>query len=214
MRVTGHQWWWRVQYRDPATGGWIETANELRLPVDRPARIELQAADVIHSFWIPNLSGKLDMIPGRTNLLYVTPTRTGSFRGQCGEFCGLQHAQMALAVQVQPRAAFDAWRAAQGRSAAAPSGALEQTGRAVFERASCGLCHTVRGTSAAGRAGPDLTHVGSREALAAGALPAGRGPLAGWIAQPQAVKPGTLMPPGGLPPDETNAVAAYLEGLR
>jgi cytochrome c oxidase subunit 2 len=213
VRVTGHQWWWRIQYRDPVGGGWIETANELHLPQGRTANIELNAADVIHSFWIPNLSGKIDMIPGRTNRLVLTPRRTGWFRGQCAEFCGLQHAQMALDVKVESPADFAGWLAAQGRPATTTSDAAAR-GRQILTTGPCGQCHSVRGTDARGRAAPDLTHVGSRRSLAAGALPQTRGALMGWIAQPQALKPGAEMPPSGLSPADTLAVALYLEGLK
>jgi cytochrome c oxidase subunit 2 len=210
VRVTGQQWWWRIAYRSPATGQWIETANELRLPADRPARIELTSADVIHSFWIPGLHGKLDMIPGRTNVLTVTPRQLGWLRGQCAEFCGLQHAQMALSVKVEPSADFDAWLAAQALPARAPPG----PGLALVENGPCATCHTIRGTQAAGANGPDLTHLASRRQLAAGALAYSRGGLAGWITQPQALKPGAEMPASGLDPGQTNDLVAYLEGLR
>ena len=213
VRVTGHQWWWRIEYRDPISGGWIETANELHLPQGRAARIELNAADVIHSFWIPNLSGKIDMIPGHTNRLVVTPRRTGWFRGQCAEFCGLQHAQMALDVKVESPSAFAGWLAAQERPASAATGEATR-GRQILTTGTCAQCHSVRGTEARGRAAPDLTHVASRRSLAAGALPQTLGALTGWIAQPQAIKPGAEMPPSGLSPADTLAVALYLEGLK
>lgn len=209
VRVTGHQWWWRVQYRDPASGAWIETANEVHLPLGRPARIELVSSDVIHSFWIPNIAGKIDMIPGRTNTLTALPRRTGWFRGQCAEFCGLQHAQMALDVKVDTAEAFAAWLAGQAR----PAPALASRGRDLIEQGACGQCHSVRGTAARGRAGPDLTHVAARKSLAAGTLPLTRGALMGWITQPQAIKPGAEMPASGLSPADTLAVVAYLEGL-
>lgn len=209
VRVTGHQWWWRVQYRDPSSGGWIETANELHLPQGQTVRLVLGAADVIHSFWVPNVAGKLDMIPGRTNVLDVTARRPGWFRGQCAEFCGLQHAHMALSVKVESPAAFRAWLAAQAAPAAAASG----RGAAVFATA-CAACHAIRGAGAEGRAGPDLTHVVSRRTLAAGTLTMTRGNLQGWIAQPQAIKPGTSMPAIPLDPADADAVASYLMALR
>jgi cytochrome c oxidase subunit 2 len=214
VRVTGHQWWWRVQYRDPVGGGWIETANEVHLPLGRPARIEVEAADVIHSFWIPTLSGKIDMIPGRTNRVPVTPRQVGWFRGQCAEFCGLQHAKMALDVKVETPADFDAWLAQQARPAAAPAEPAAVQGLALVTGGTCAQCHTVRGSAAAGRAGPDLTHLASRRSLAAGTVAFGRGALMGWIAQPQAIKPGAEMPPSGLAPAEALATVRYLEGLK
>ena len=210
VRVTGHQWWWRIAYRDPASGQWIETANELHLPLGRPVRLELTSADVIHSFWVPGLHGKLDMIPGRTNVLTVIPRQAGWMRGQCGEFCGLQHAQMALWTKVETPAAFDAWLANQAR----PSQAPLSPGLQVIETGPCAACHTVRGTRAAGRAGPDLTHLASRRDLAAGTLPFSRGGLAGWISQPQALKPGVEMPPSGLDGQQTEQVVTYLEALK
>lgn len=213
VRVTGHQWWWRIEYRDPASGRWIETANELHLPRGRTTRVLLGSADVIHSFWVPNVAGKLDMIPGRRNQLDLTPRREGWFRGQCAEFCGTQHAHMAFDVKVESPAAFDAWLAAQARAAAAPANAKAVQGAAVFA-GTCAACHVVRGTAASGRAGPDLTHIAARRSIAAGTLPMSRGGLQGWIAQPQALKPGTSMPAVPLAPADADAVAHYLAGLR
>lgn len=213
VRVTGHQWWWRIQYRTP-DGRWIETANELHLPAGRTARIELGAADVIHSFWVPNVAGKMDVIPGHTNVIDVSPHRLGWFRGQCAEFCGAQHAHMAFDVKVDSPAAFDAWLAQQGRPAAAPADAIAARGMAIVTGGACGLCHVVRGSAATGRAGPDLTHVGGRRSIGAGTLPMSRGALQGWIAQPQALKPGTMMPAVPLDGADADAVAHYLETLR
>jgi cytochrome c oxidase subunit 2 len=214
VRVTGHQWWWRLQYRDPATGGWIETANELHLPLGRTARIELGSADVIHSFWVPNVAGKMDVIPGRINVIDVTPRREGWFRGQCAEFCGAQHAHMAFDVKVESPAAFDAWLAGQARPAAVAADAVVQHGMQVVTTGQCAACHVVRGTAARGRAGPDLTHIGARRSIAAGTMKLSRGALQGWIAQPQALKPGTLMPAVALEPADADAAARYLETLR
>ena len=189
IRVTGQQWWWRVQYRAPS-GNWIETANEVHLPLNRPARIEVATTDVIHSFWIPNLAGKQDTIPGRINTLFATPRRMGWFRGQCAEFCGLQHAQMALDVKVDSPQAFEAWLSGQSRAAGPPADPVAARGQQIVTTQTCGQCHSVRGTQAQGRAAPDLTHVASRRSLAAGTLPFNRGALMGWITQPQAAKPG------------------------
>lgn len=211
VRVTGHQWWWRIEYRDPASGRWIETANELHLPLGRTARVELASGDVIHSFWVPNVSGKIDMIPGRRNIIDLTPRRLGWFRGQCTEFCGTQHAHMAFDVKVDSQPEFDAWLARQGSGAMAEK--QDGHGATVFLRA-CGSCHTVRGTAATGRAGPDLTHFASRRSIAAGTLPMSRGGIQGWLAQPQALKPGTSMPAVPLLPADADAVATYLETLR
>ena len=213
VRITGHQWWWRIEYRDPAGGGWVETANELHLPAGRRTHVLLGSADVIHSFWVPNLAGKLDMIPGRTNRLALTPRRIGRFRGTCGEFCGLQHTHMALDVTVEPPAAFATWLDGQRAPAATPSDPVRARGRAVVE-AACGSCHRLRGTSAAGRAGPDLTHLASRRSLAAGTLPMSRGAIQGWIAKPSALKPGTMMPAVALGADDAKAASLYLGSLR
>ena len=206
VRVTAHQWWWRIQYRDQATGRWVETANELHLPAGRTARLELGSADVIHSFWVPNVAGKMDVIPGRANAIDATPRRVGWFRGQCAEFCGTQHAHMAFDVKVEAPADFDRWLAHQ----AAPA-----TGDATaFTSSQCAGCHAVRGTPAVARVGPDLTHVGERRSLAAGTLPMGRGAMQGWIAAPQAIKPGTQMPQVTLTPPQADAISRYLVALR
>lgn len=214
VRVTGHQWWWRIEYRDPATGGWIETANELHLPAGRTARIALGSADVIHSFWVPNVAGKMDVIPGRANHIDVTPHRTGWFRGQCAEFCGAQHAHMAFDVKVESPAAFAAWLRRQAAPAAPPADPMLARGMAVVTSGQCAVCHAVRGTGAIGRPGPDLTHVGARRSVAAGTLPMSRGALQGWTAQPQALKPGTMMPAISLAPADADAVSRYLVSLK
>ena len=214
VRVTGHQWWWRIAYLDPATGRWVETANELHLPAGRTARVELGSSDVIHSFWVPNVAGKLDVIPGRANSVDLTPHRIGWFRGQCAEFCGAQHAHMAFDVKVETPAAFARWLAAQARPAASASDAVLARGEAVVTQGACAMCHAVRGTAAAGRPGPDLTHVAGRRSIAAGTLAMSRGALQGWIANPRAVKPGTTMPVAPLDGADANAVAAYLASLR
>jgi cytochrome c oxidase subunit 2 len=214
VKVTGHAWWWRIQYRDPKTGAWVETANELHLPVGRTARVELGSADVIHSFWVPNVAGKMDVIPGHPNVIDLTPRRLGWFRGQCAEFCGVQHAHMAFDVKVEPPAAFDAWLQAQAKPAPAPSDPKFAHGEEVVTGGACAMCHAIRGTAAAGRPGPDLTHVASRRSLAAGTLPMSRAALQGWIAEPQALKPGTNMPAVPLSPTDAEAAARYLESLK
>ncbi|THD34599.1 MAG: cytochrome c oxidase subunit II [Sphingomonas sp.] len=213
IRITGHQWWWRIEYRDPASGRWIETANELHLPRGRTARVLLGSADVIHSFWVPNVAGKIDMVPGRRNVVDLTPRTDGWFRGQCAEFCGAQHAHMAFDVKVESPAVFDAWLAAQAANATAPADAAAARGQAVFA-GPCAECHVVRGTGAAGRAGPDLTHFASRRSIAAGTLTMSRGGVQGWVAQPQGVKPGTSMPTVVLAPADLNAVSRYLMTLK
>ena len=214
VRVTGQQWWWRIAYRQPGSQTWVETANELHLPVGQTARIELGSTDVIHSFWVPNVAGKTDVIPGHANALDVTARRPGWFRGQCGEFCGLQHAHMALDVKVESPKDFQAWLQAQARPAQAPSDPTQVRGLQVLAGGACGACHVVRGTSATGRVGPDLTHIASRRSIAAGLMPFSRGAVQGWIAQPAALKPGTTMPAVSLSPSDADAVAAYLAGLK
>ncbi|WP_294257103.1 cytochrome c oxidase subunit II [uncultured Sphingomonas sp.] len=214
VRVTGHQWWWRIQYRDPRTGGWIETANELHLPLGRTTRVALGSADVIHSFWVPNIAQKLDVIPGRINLLDLTPTRPGWFRGQCAEFCGIQHAHMAFDVKVDAAEDFDRWLAGQARASATPADPVAARGQQVVTGGQCAMCHAIRGTPATGRAGPDLTHFGSRRSVAAGTLTMSRGAIQGWIAQPQALKPGTMMPPVALSGADVDAASRYLMGLQ
>lgn len=214
IRITGHQWWWQIDYLGDDATRQFATANELHLPVGQRARIELRSDDVIHSFWVPNLAGKRDMIPGRVNAIELTPRRTGTFRGACAEFCGLQHAKMALLVSVENAGDFDAWRQRQIADAQAPAHDLERDGLAVFVSAACVMCHAVRGTAAGSNVGPDLTHLASRSTLAAGALPLDRGSLAAWLSAPQQIKPGTNMPKVDLDAAQLNALLAYLLSLQ
>ncbi|HEX2163217.1 MAG TPA: c-type cytochrome, partial [Thermoanaerobaculia bacterium] len=213
VQVTGWQWWWDVRYPGAMAADEVRTANELHLPLGRPVRIELSSADVIHSFWVPRLHGKRDLLPGRPLLLHLTPSVAGVFDGQCAEMCGLQHAHMRLRVVVEPEEELEAWLAAQRRAAAPPASPLARRGQRVFLSSPCVLCHTVRGTAAGGRTGPDLTHLASRSTIAAGTLPNTRGHLAGWVIDSQSVKPGNAMPPIGLAGPELQALLAYLEGL-
>ena len=214
IELVGHQWWWeaRYQFADPSLN--FTTANELHIPVGRPVVISLRSTDVIHSLWIPNLHGKRDLIPGRTALLHLRADRPGIYRGQCAEFCGLQHAKMALEVMAEPDAQYQTWAARQRQPAAEPREALALRGREVFLGGTCLMCHTVNGTIAQGKLGPDLTHLGSRRTIAAGMLPNNRGFLSGWIADPHALKEGVNMPANLLPPDDLQALAAYLESLQ
>ncbi|HTV03446.1 MAG TPA: cytochrome c oxidase subunit II [Luteitalea sp.] len=214
VEVTGYQWWWDVEYQSPSPPNTVRTANELHVPVGRPVRILLAATDVIHSLWIPNLHGKMDLIPGRRTELWLQADTPGVYRGQCAEFCGLQHAHMALTVVVESPAAFEQWYAAQKQPARPSSTTQTQHGEQLVTRGPCALCHSVRGTDAGGRPGPDLTHLQSRRTLAAGTLPNARQPLEIWITDPQHVKPGVKMPPVGLSTEERAAVVAYLETLR
>lgn len=209
IEVIGHQWWWEVRY--PESG--VVTANEVVIPVGERVRLELTSDDVIHSFWVPNLNGKMDLIPGQVTELPLEASRPGEFFGYCAEFCGLQHAKMNMVVAALEPADFDAWLAGQAGPAPAPASALAQEGRQVFLGSACVYCHTVRGTNASGRLGPDLTHVASRSRLGAGAIPNTRGNLAGWIVNSQTVKPGNRMPPMYLSGPELQALLAYMETL-
>jgi cytochrome c oxidase subunit 2 len=205
IEVTGEQWWWRVRYLDAGGGTDFVTANEIRVPVGRPVTLDLKSADVIHSFWVPVLAGKLDMIPGRTNRLTIRADSPGDYRGQCAEYCGGPHGLMALVVVAEPVDAFERWADRQR----APASATHP----LFA-AHCSACHSVRGTAAAGVLGPDLTHVASRRTLGAGLLPNNRGTLAGWIAGSQDLKPGNHMPSfRQFSGEELRSLAAYLEGL-
>ncbi|MBY3179524.1 cytochrome c oxidase subunit II [Rhizobium leguminosarum] len=212
--VRGQQWWWQFIYADRDQRPIFQTANELHIPVGKTIRLRLQAADVIHSFWVPSLAGKLDLIPGRENILTLRAERPGVYRGQCAEFCGLQHSHMAFVVVAEDDADYQHWLAGQRRDGAAPSGAEAIAGKAIFLAKPCAACHTIRGTSASGSTGPDLTHVGSRRTIAAGLLEITRGSLAAWIADPQTLKPGNNMPIVPLTADELRQLSAYMESLR
>ena len=215
VSVTGRLWWWDLQYRDPVSGRPVASANELRLPVGRPVHLGLVSHDVIHSFWVPALGGKMDLVPGRVNRLVVHPHTPGVYRGACAEFCGEQHAKMALQVVVMPAEAFDQWLAAQAGNAAEPATALAQRGRQVFNERACAQCHTVRGVAEGAKAGPDLTHVASRLHLGAGTVANSPEALARWITLVQQLKPGARMPSGAhLPPADLEALAAWLATLQ
>jgi cytochrome c oxidase subunit 2 len=213
ITVLGEQWWWRVRYQRP-DGTPIELANEIRLPVGERVQFRLESDNVIHSFWIPSLGGKMDMIPGRTTYLALEPTATGLFRGACAEYCGASHALMAFDVEVMERDAFDRWLAHQAGPARVPADPEAKRGEQLFFANGCSACHTVSGTAAAGVIGPDLTHVGSRRTLAAGTLPNDADALGRWIGNSEAIKPGAHMPRFRLlPPDDLQALAAYLRAL-
>lgn len=197
VHVAGEQWWWRLQYDAPAylpDSEPVVAANEIRMPLGERVEFRLSSRDVIHSFWIPALGGKMDMIPGRETRLVLETTRTGRFRGVCAEFCGASHALMAFDVVVMPPADFAAWLAQQAQPAAAPATAEGLAGRTAFFNAGCGACHQVRGTAADGQLGPDLTHVGSRLSLAAGTLPTSRSNFERWLGHTGELKPDVLMP--------------------
>jgi cytochrome c oxidase subunit 2 len=214
IRATGHQWWWEFRYDDPLPSNILTTANEIHIPVGRPVDFELQATDVIHSFWIPNLHGKRDMIPGHTTHSVMQANRAGEYWGQCAEFCGYQHAKMRFKVVAEPEADYQKWLASSRQPAPTPVSESQKKGQAIFLGRSCVMCHTIQGTSAGGMIGPELTHLASRSYLAAGSLPNSRGYLAGWVADAQQIKPGCRMPPNPLAPDELQALLDYLESLQ
>jgi cytochrome c oxidase subunit 2 len=210
IAITGHRWWWEIQYRGSGLADQIfTTANQLVLPTGVPVRIELTSGDVIHDFWVPKLGPKMDMIPGRTNVTWLEARDSGSYRGQCAEYCGLQHARMALEVSAVSPAHFARWLASQRMPAAAGN----SRGKQVFI-AKCAACHAVRGTGAAGIYGPDLTHFASRPEIAAGVLPNTPAARATWLADTQTVKPGALMPQVALDAADRQAVVHYLGGLQ
>jgi cytochrome c oxidase subunit 2 len=210
--VAGEQWWWRVRY--PGSSGAVELANEVRLPLGERVEFILESPDVIHAFWVPSLGGKIDMIPGRVNRLVLEPTETGVFRGACAEYCGTAHALMNFYVVVMEQDDFAGWLAHQAGPAQAPAGPLAARGQELFLANGCGACHAVRGTSADGVVGPDLTHVGSRLSLGAGVLPNEPDDFLRWIARTEDVKPGVHMPAFGmLPAEDLRALAVYLDGL-
>jgi len=209
VHVTGHQWWWEVQYPNQA----VETANEIHIPVGQPILVRLSTEDVIHNFWIPNLHGKMDMVPGQTNEFWIQADTAGEYWGECAEFCGIQHAKMRFVVVAEPLAEFTAWLDQQRAVPPAPVDALAQRGQQIFLGSACVYCHAVEGTNATGDLGPNLTHLASRRTLAAGVLLNTRGNLAGWLTGPQHIKPGNLMPPTELTGDELQALLAYLDTL-
>jgi cytochrome c oxidase subunit II len=209
VEVVGHRWWWEVRYPDYG----FTTANEIHIPVGQLIQLRLTSADVIHSFWVPQLHGKMDLNPGETNVLRLQADAAGEYRGICAEFCGAQHARMAFLVVAQPPEEFAAWAAHQQQPAPAPSDEAVFRGQQVFLGSACVYCHTVRGTTATGDLGPDLTHFASRRTIGAATLDNNRGNLAGWIIDPQHIKPGNLMPPTSLPADDLQAILEYLTSL-
>jgi cytochrome c oxidase subunit 2 len=214
IEVTGYQWWWKVTYPDSVPSRSVQTANEIHVPVGQPVLIRGDARDVIHSFWVPNLHGKKDFIPGKHATTWFQADTPGVYRGQCAEFCGHQHAKMALFVIAEPRERFDAWLDRQRQPAPEPGNSLTRKGREVFLAGSCAMCHNITGTTATGQVAPDLTHVAGRMTIAAGSLPNSRGNLAGWVIDPQRIKPGVKMPPNNLAAGDLQALLAYLETLR
>ena len=214
IKVVGHQWWWEVIYEDSTPSHQLTTANEIHVPVGEPVQIVGASRDVIHSLWAPNLFGKKDLIPGKSTALWFQADTPGVYRGMCAEFCGHQHAKMAVLIVAEPRPQFDSWYKSQLQPAAPPPDSSSLSGERVFMSRGCPLCHTVGGTRALGRIGPPLTHIGSSLTLAAGTLENNRGNLAGWIVDPQRIKPGVKMPPNDISGRDLRALLSYLESLK
>jgi cytochrome c oxidase subunit 2 len=214
INVRGQQWWWQVTYVEGNPAFSFQTANEIHIPVGQDVRIQLESADVVHSFWVPSLAGKQDLVPGRSNSLLLRAERPGIYRGQCAEFCGLQHTHMSMIVVADEPADYQSWIAAQRENGVMPIDRDAAAGKAAFLSKPCAACHTVRGTSASGTTGPDLTHVGSRRTIAAGLLETTRGSLAAWTADPQTLKPGNNMPMVPLTSVELRNISAYMESLK
>jgi cytochrome c oxidase subunit II len=214
IEITGHQWWWDVRYGNQNPSRMLTTANEIHLPVGRPVHFQLRSNDVIHSFWVPNLHGKTDLIPGHVTHTWLRADRPGIYRGQCAEFCGHQHAHMAFTVVVEPAEQFEKWYEAQLLPAPEPATEGQARGRQVLLSSPCIMCHQIRGTEAGGRVGPDLTHLASRATIAAGTLENTRGHLAGWVLDSQKIKPGNRMPPNNLEPQDLQALLDYLQSLK
>lgn len=214
IKIVGEQWWWRIAYEERG-GRSIASANELRIPVGRPALLELTSADVIHSFWVPSLAGKLDMMPGRITRLRLEANVSGIFRGQCAEYCGGPHALMAFEVVAMPPEEFDAWLASQAAPADDPATPAAQRGRELFLSAGCGACHSVRGTEAVGTIGPDLTHLGSRRSVGLDTNQLSAATIANFIHDGQHIKPRNLMPPYRIfTPSDLSALSIYLAELK
>lgn len=210
VQVVGHQWWWEIHY--PGQG--ITTANEIQIPTGQPVRLELTSKDVIHSFWVPNLNGKMDLIPGHPNEFWIAADRPGTYRGQCAEYCGMQHAHMAFSVVAMPPGEFQEWVRQRQQPTPQPADPHLSRGELVFFQSACHDCHAIGGTPAKSDYGPDLTHIGSRLTLGAGTLANTTGNLEGWIADAQSSKPGIRMPRMFLPPDDLHDLRAYLQSLK
>jgi cytochrome c oxidase subunit II len=214
IELTGHQWWWEVTYEDSVVSKRVTTANEIHVPVGRPIVLRMTSRDVIHSFWVPNLTGKRDLVPGHGSSIWFRADSAGVYGGHCAEFCGHEHAKMSLLVFAEPEEKFAAWYNHQLEPQPPPGDSLLKRGQDVFATTSCALCHTVSGSPAGGRNGPNLTHLKSRSTIAAGTLPNTLGFLAGWVTDPQGIKPGVKMPSNRIPPEDLKALLAYLESLQ
>lgn len=214
IEVYGHQWWWEVQYPNNDASLWVTTANEIHVPTGVPIVLQTGSRDVIHSFWAPNIQGKRDLIPGHSSAIWFQVDQEGTYRGQCAEFCGQQHAHMAFYIVAESPQKFQAWLEQQRKPAPVPTSGTIAHGKDVFEKGTCVMCHTIRGTNAGSRVGPDLTHLASRISIGAGTLLNNPGNLGGWISDPQAIKPGVRMPPNPLSSQDLQALIAYLQTLK
>ena len=214
IELTGHQWWWEVRYPDMDASNIFTTANEIHIPVGVPVTFSLRGGDVIHSFWVPNLAGKKDLIPGKINTLWLQADKPGVYRGQCAEYCGLQHAKMALWVVAEPQEQFNTWRQNQTQSSLPPSTDSQKRGQQVFFATTCVMCHAINGTAAGSNIGPNLTHVGSRHMIAAATLENTREHMAQWIRDSQTFKPGNKMPQNNLSDADLQALVDYLQSLK
>jgi cytochrome c oxidase subunit 2 len=214
FEIVGHRWWWEVRRVDVTGAQTFVTANELHIPVGRPVRLQLSSADVIHSFWVPELAGKTDVIPGQTNNAWLQADTAGVYVARCAEYCGMQHAHMSLRVVAESDIEFAHWLAQQSAAARAPQSDIERYGQQVFLGSPCASCHQIRGTLAGAIVGPDLTHIASRSTIGAGALTNNAGNLSGWIANSQSIKPGNQMPPMYLNGSDLHAVVEYLRSLQ
>ena len=214
IELTGHQWWWEARYNDVDPSNIFITANEIHIPVGVPVQFTLRGADVIHSFWVPNLAGKKDLIPGKVNTIWIQADKPGVYRGQCAEYCGLQHAKMALWIVADPQEQFFAWRQNQTQQAVPPASDTQKRGQQVFFAATCVMCHAINGTPAGSNIGPNLTHVGSRQMIAAATLSNTREHLALWIKDSQTFKPGNRMPQHNLSDADLQSLVEYIENLK
>jgi len=214
VEVTGHQWWWEVRYLDVDASNIFTTANEIHIPVGVPVLFNLKGGDVIHSFWVPNLAGKRDLIPGKNSTAWLQADKPGVYRGQCAEYCGLQHAKMALWVVAEPQEQFNAWRQNQTQTSVQPASDSQKRGQQVFLSSTCVMCHSINGTPAGSNIGPNLTHVASRNTIAAATLANTRDHLAQWIKDSQSVKPGNKMPQNSFSEADLQALLDYLQSLK
>jgi cytochrome c oxidase subunit 2 len=214
IEVTGHQWWWEVRYLNVDASSIFTTANEIHIPVGVPVTISLKANDVVHSFWVPNLSGKKDLIPGKLSTVWLQADKSGVYRGQCAEYCGYQHAHMALWVFADPAEQFNAWLQSQIQSSIQPGNESQKRGQQIFLASACVMCHTINGTPAGSNIGPNLTHLASRNTIAAATMENTRDHLLQWVTDSQQIKPGNRMPPNSLSPEDLQALLDYLQSLK